>query len=175
MFNIQVSNPEFLVCEGLVVDDVFDALEYIFIENTERCIFFYSHQPLSIDYKYDMGSVLNDFLELIIQLSSMKHGEYAVGGSSNGFMYLWRLKYFDKVHIALEDDTAIHFGHIPIHRKAMSIPIEDFLSEWKSLFIFVIKVIDLSGIKMSSIVEYDAIKSVILRIDELGFFYRSSK
>lgn len=148
MFYIQTSNPQVLICTE-VVPSIRNVPSLIFPRRTENAFVFYNSHPLRLDYKYDLGLMIDEIIQMMQALFEDDFSSYECHFNSDGFMYGFDIiNKGPKLEVSIVDRFVIG-GGLPYNMKhTIHISKEQFLAEWTMLIFKLFNCILKSGISI---------------------------
>ena len=175
-FTIEVGNPIFRSTREEQVEYLYQAIETIFPDDTEKAYLLWNLVPVRIDYKYDLYILIDDIPPLLNALLNSDRGSHRVGWGSSSFNAEWNIEWADGiVKIGSQwNSIAGAYEALLNSRSQLEMEKDVFLSEWKALLRKIIEAIDKSVIAIANQAELDSLRRLESAIPKLGRFYRSS-
>ncbi len=132
---MQASNPDF---EKLCDDSdstLSDAMETVFLMNTEDAYMIWRHISIPLSYKYDLSYMIDDILNLIEQLQKEMCGTKYISWLPDTFRSDWKVEWKNGKLIIYAEWYNITGGLEKILNKdnCLQMNIDDFLKEWKKI------------------------------------------
>ena len=153
-FYIQTSNPKTRCMADCNDKTLAEAIESIFLLNTESAILMWNHIGIPLSYKYDISYMMDDILILLNSLQSRERGELAIQWLPDTFRCDWTIRWdMEKLDIQSRwENTVGHLEALLNERPNIALKKEDFIREWKSILGIVITSLrnygyDVKGIK----------------------------
>lgn len=174
-FAIQVSNPKWIELGGKIFEDIYQAVQYVFVADTEDAILFWNHVPVKLSYKYDLYVMIWSLLDLLEEIVAQEHGESRVRWGSNTFDGEWLIKWAGSTI----DVTARWISVVGNHeehlnrRPSLCIEKDEFLGEWASLLDQLQRCLNSSGVRIAGD-DLGRISKLTQGIKMRGVLYRAS-
>lgn len=175
-FAIQVCNPIVQSPIEGQVEYLYQAINTIFPDCTEKAYLLWNLIPVRIDYKYDLYVLIDDIPPLLDALLSFDRGSHRVGWGSSSFNAEWNLEWADGcVKIASQwNSVAGAYEALLNNRSKLEMEKDVFLWEWKALLVKIIEAIDFSGIKIANQAELDSLRRLEAAIAKQGRLYTAT-
>ncbi len=175
-FTIQVGDPLVKSTKQERVEYLYQAIETIFLDDTENAYLLWNLVPVRIDYKYDLYVLIDDIPPLLNALLNSEQGSHRVGWGSSSFNAEWNIEWGDGILKIVSQWNSIAGAYEALLNSRSKLEMEKnlFLSEWKALLRKIIEAIDFSGITIVNQAELDYLRSLESAIPKLGRFYISS-
>lgn len=140
-FYIQASNPRIL--HGAESDDkcLSDAIESVFVSNTENVILVWNYISIPLSYKYDISYMIEDILNLLSTIQKTEKGKMEIHWLPDTFRCNWLVTWKDG-QLQIESKWECTVGHLEglLNEKPnITLPIKVFINEWKEVLSNVIK------------------------------------
>ena len=135
-FIIQLSNPTIESEVPTAVSDFSEAIEALFISNTEDAILIWDNIPIRLNYKYDISVIVDDLVPLLEQLSSnSEQGNHVIYFASSSFSTEWSLEWVNSLlKINSRWYTIVgNYEELLNEHGTIELTINEFLGEWKPL------------------------------------------
>jgi hypothetical protein len=178
-FCIQVSSPR-LVSEPpneSEIDTLSDAIEALYLLETERAYISWNWINVPLSYKYDVSVIVDDVVSMLSGLLSSDTGECAVTWPSSVFHATWDLRWRgDELTIRSHWEAVSGGGRIEALLNAHSdlkVSRPEFLGEWASLLAAVVDGLSSRYLPKSVTEELDEARRVLSRIALRGVLYRA--
>lgn len=166
-FYIQASNPKSQYVVNMDDETLSDVIESAFPLNTESVILSWNYISVPLSYKYDISYMMEDILKLLDALQKAKTGEMIIHWLPDTFRCNWSLNWGNgqlKIHSYWECTV----GHLEGNLNQVpniSLPIENFLNEWKEVLHMVINGVENCGYDLTKemkqlLEQYNNIKGV---------------
>lgn len=108
-----------------------EAIYTIFPMETEDAILSWGDENITLSYRYDIGTIIDDIIQMIFTLQNNNTGKWSVAWSSNTFAGSWDFKWFED-SLKIEAKWREEFGasdYLKTHTVLKTVK-ETFLSEW---------------------------------------------
>lgn len=121
-----------------------EAIEDIYMLNSEYLVMLWNHVPVLISYKYDMSILITDVLLLLKTLRTKEAGQLSIVWPSNTFRTDWLLHWrenqltIDTRWINVIGGTESLLNHVP----KLMIDKQHFCNEWKKVLEILLHDID---------------------------------
>lgn len=174
-FRIQASCPRWQGSVDPGATTIDEAVESVFSLNTEDAFIVWQHVYIPLGYKYDVGTILPDILQMIRELLAAESGEWQVSWPSNTFGTRWHFKWArDHLVVTASEWWSIVGDTEELLRKRSVVEIgkEEFVSEWKALLERVHSALTGAGYTSEMIPEIEQLAATIGRIEAPGVLYR---
>lgn len=176
-FIIQASNPRMLrFCDS---DDatLTDAIQTVFPMDTENAVLAWNNIYVPLSYKYDLSVMTDDIVQLCEEMLASPHGVRLVHWPSNTFTASWEFVWSSEV-VAVKARWACVTGCLESmlsSKPSISIPVEDFVAEWKRPLEVIRAALDLAGYTPAQIAGIRRLDAVLTRLPRYGELYRSGE
>lgn len=132
-FVIQACTPALDEAAGREFEDLADAIQGLFVMETEDAILFWNWVPIRISYKYDLSVMIDDLLPLLSAMIGTEAGRKEVEWGSNTFRATWAVEWgAGQVRIVGQwDSVAGAYEALLNSRATVEIDRDVFLHEWK--------------------------------------------
>lgn len=146
-FYIQASNPRTQNMKKSDDESLADAIESTFLLNTENAILVWHHIGIPLSYKYDISYMMEDLLKLLHCLQSKDNGEMVIHWLPDTFRCDWLIVWsHGQMKIKAHWECLVGNLEVLLNNNAqISIPIKDFISEWREVLNVVIKGLERCG------------------------------
>ena len=172
-FVIQVSNPRVVPVGATQAADLSEAIDLLFLGETEDSIVLWNLIPVRINYKYDLSVMIDDLAPLLEALCMRDAGSLPVAFGSNSFNAEWNVRW-NGGHVRIQADwhsVAGRYEDVLNSRQNLECGQTEFLQEWKMLLKKVIEVVERSGIDLADRHRFEQIRSIEARIVYPGILY----
>lgn len=173
IFFIQASNPNVVSNVEATETDLREAIEDIFELETEDAILNWNGVSIALSYKYDFSVIIDDLVEMLETIQSSSNGNHMVSWSSNTFLATWNLTW-DKHLItctATWNSISGNIEDVLTKTGNISLPVEEFLAEWKKPLERVIAGLKQAGYKPKSLVHLEKMEQLLTRLKHTGRLY----
>lgn len=143
-FYIQAGNPMIQCIADRNDKSLADAIESMFLLNTESAVLMWNHISIPLSYKYDISYMMEDILMLLNMLQSREKGELTICWLPDTFRCDWTIRW-DTEELSIHsrwENTVGNLERLLNERPNISLKKDDFIKEWKSILGIVI-----SGLK----------------------------
>ncbi len=175
-FFIQASNP--IVGSDLKAteDDLREAIEDIFVMDTEDAILNWNGVPIALSYKYDISVIVDDLIEMLSVITSSSVGEHSVSWPSNTFRASWRLTWGEGLLTCAATWHSVSGGveELLAQTGSISMPTADFLAEWRAPLERVIGGLRKAGYRPEFLAAFDQAQQIARRLERPGRLYGGS-
>lgn len=174
-FRIQAGCPRSVKTVDPDAATIDEAVESVFLLDTEDAILVWQLVHIPLGYKYDVGTCLRDIVAMVKALLSAESGEHYVDFPSNTFGARWRLEWkVDRLVVSALDWRVVVGGVEDLlrERSVVSLGKSEFICEWKALLERVYCALVGAGYSASKICEIEDLKSVVDQMPEYGVLYR---
>jgi hypothetical protein len=111
-----------------------DAIYTIYPLETEDAVLFWGDERIALSYRYDIGTIIDDLLEMVFALCGNSTGEWSVAWPSNSFASNWHFRWSENVlRITAEWREEFEASDYLINNNLLVIEKGLFLGEWKSI------------------------------------------
>lgn len=135
VFAIQIGNPQ--VKSKVVSEDrkISEAIESIFLMNTEDMIMIWNNIRIPLSYKYEISYMIDDILLMLNRITSEDSGCLSIHWLPDVFRCNWNVKWNeDKVFVESQWENVIGHLELLLNRcNRLEMNKKAFVSEWKSL------------------------------------------
>lgn len=152
-FYIQVSNPKLQKILNPEDECLSDAIESVFLLNTENAIMSWNYISIPLSYKYDISYMMEDLLNLLHCLQSMDTGEMVIHWLPDTFRCNWSILW-ECGELKIQSHWECTVGHLEKllnDNSQVLISIKDFVNEWKGILYTVIEGLESCGYSDSRI------------------------
>lgn len=142
---------------------------------TEAAILVWNHVCVPISYKYDVSVLIDDLFEMVEFLLAGSNGDKGVSFPSDTFRVKWNLSV---THNVLRVDskwlsTVGGTEELLNRNSEITMPVGDFLSEWKSLFAMLLDCLSRAGYEPGYSDETRTLQRLERSIPGTGRLYQS--
>lgn len=134
-FYIQAGNPRFCRAMDEKDETLSDAMESIFLLNTESAVMAWNHISIPLSYKYDISYMLDDLLNLLNGMQQAASGEMTIHWLPDTFRCDWQVTW-NQGKMDIQSNWECTVGHLERllnDNSRISIPVKHFESEWKEV------------------------------------------
>lgn len=174
-FWIQAGCPRSTSPDQRSATTIDEAVEHLFLRETEDAIIVWRHVHIPLSYKYDVGTILTDVLTMVDTLLATDSGEWQVDWPANTFAARWRFAW-NAGHLVV---TATEWRSVvgdtePLLRARSRLEIEkiSFVCEWKMVLVRVHEALRDSVYASKDLGWATWLESTIGRIPAWGALYR---
>ena len=135
-FWIQASCPRWHRSVDPDAATIDEAVESVFSSETEDALIVWRHVYIPLSYKYDVGTILRDVLQMIRELLATESGEWQVDWPSNTFGARWHFKWEgDRLVVTASEWRSVvgDTEDLLRSRSVLQIGKLEFVCEWKAL------------------------------------------
>lgn len=174
-FWIQASCPRWQTprkVEGLTIDE---AIEAVFPRDTEDALVVWRHVYIPLSYKYDVGTILRDVLQMVRELLASDSGEWQVDWPSNTFGARWHFRWTGErlVVTSLEWRSVVgDTEELLRERSTLEIGRSEFVFEWKALLERARDALIGAGYTFETLPELERLVETVRNIAGYGVLYR---
>lgn len=146
-FYIQAGNPMMQCIVDYSDKFLADAIESIFLLNTENAILMWNYISIPLSYKYDISYMMGDILKMLNVLQSKEKGELTIHWLPDTFRCDWTI-WWDTKKINIHSHWENTVGHLEMllnEKPNISLKKDDFIKEWKSILGIVISGLEKCG------------------------------
>ncbi len=174
IFFIQAGTPGFRPVLDENDETLSDAVESIFLLNTESAVMAWNHISIPLSYKYDIGYMLDDLLYLLKCIRQVDTGEVTIHWLPDTFRCDWHITWN---HGQMEiqscwECTVGHLENLLNDNSRISIPVPHFVSEWKAVFCNVADGLKKSGYDENRIRGMRQLSEQLSLMGHKGILYR---
>lgn len=174
IFCIQASAPKY--CDTIDVNDncLSEAIESVFSLHTENAIMMWNHVSIPLSYKYDISYMIDDIIKLIGNLQDKVEGEMIIQWLPDTFRSNWKVKWVDGM-VSICSDWECTVGQLEIilnRQNNITLPVSDFINEWKRLLEIVIAGLKYAGYDKIRIGGMNELLNECDRIPGIGILYQ---
>lgn len=171
-FLIQAGRPATIASMDPGDETIFDAIETVFPMNTEDAVMSWNRILIKISYKYDLGQVIYDVLDLLEWVIAGHEGKTLVQWGSSTFFGVWNLiRRRDELEITAEWQTVV--GNLEKELNARPIVVmtaSAFLREWKRPLEIVMSALVGAGYT-EKLGGFARLRDLVAKIDAPGVLY----
>ena len=173
-FCIQASNPKNYFIVDSKDECISDAIETIFPLNTENAILMWNHICIPLSYKYDISYMIEDVLTLINSILCNDFGNMKLHWLPDTFRSDWIIMWRDgMIHINSHwESTVGNLETILNCNNSISLPIVDFLGEWKQILFLLVSSLKKSGYDENKLRGMSKLINICERIEQFGTLYK---
>ncbi|XXY54989.1 hypothetical protein WME91_28040 [Sorangium sp. So ce269] len=174
-FWIQASCPRW---HGPVDSDattIDEALESVFLRDTEDAFIVWRRVYIPLSYKYDVGTILPDVLQMVEELLGAESGEWQVDWPSNTFGAKWHFKWQGERMVVTATEWRSVVGDtegLLRTRSVLEIEKSEFVFEWKALLQKAHDALCEAGYTSEALPQLERLTVTIRRIAAFGVLYR---
>lgn len=174
VFAIQVGNP--LVNMKVDNEDtkISEAIESIFLLNTEDLIMIWNNIRIPLSYKYDVSYMIDDILLLLKRINSEEFGSLSIHWLPDVFRCDWNMKWNkDEIYIEAQWENVIgHLEELLNKYDRISMNKYDFIYEWKALLNILCNRLAECGYKETALVDMNKLVEQYNHIKDVGILYK---
>ncbi|WP_437780388.1 hypothetical protein [Sorangium sp. So ce1097] len=174
-FWIQASCPRWQMPRDLEVSTVDEAIEAVFHRGTEDAFVVWRHVYIPLSYKYDVGAILQDVLQMVGELLAADSGEWQVDWPSNTFGARWHFAWAGERLVITASEWRSVVGdteELLRRRSVLEIGKSEFVFEWKALLERVRDALIGAGYTFDALPELERLVEALRRIVGYGALYR---
>lgn len=175
VFAIQVGNPRV----NMKVDDedtkISEAIESIFLLDTEDLIMIWNNIRIPLSYKYDVSYMIDDILLMLKMLSSEEVGNLSIQWLPDVFRCNWNINW-NKDEISIEAQWENIIGHLEelLNKyNRISMNTDDFIYEWKALLSILCNRLTQCGYKETALIDMNKLVEQYNNIKDVGIMYKN--
>lgn len=135
-FWIQASNPRWHTSTDPGATTLDEAVESVFPSDTEDAFVVWRHVYVPLGYKYDVGTILRDVIEMVRVLLGSESGDWRVTWPSNTFAATWRFEWAgDRLVVVASEWIQVVGDTEGLLRERPTIRLGrlEFVQEWRSI------------------------------------------
>lgn len=173
-FYIQASNPRTQNVKNFDDVNLSDAIESIFLLNTEKAILVWNYISIPLSYKYDISYMMDDLLELLHYLQSVDNGKMTIHWLPDTFRCDWSIVW-NHGQMDIQSHWECTVGSLETllnNHSRISIPVKHFISEWREVLNIIIKGLDRCGYNESEIRGMQQLLELFSNIKDRGILYQ---
>lgn len=174
-FWIQASCPRWQTPRELEVSTVDEAIEAVFPRDTEDAFVVWRHVYIPLSYKYDVGTILQDVLQMVGKLLAADSGEWQVDWPSNTFGARWHFKWAGERLVVTSSEWRSVVGDtedLLRGRSVLEMGKSEFVFEWKALLERVRDALIGAGYTFDALPELEPLVETARNIPGYGVLYR---
>ncbi len=173
-FFIQASSPIVGSDVQATEDDLREAIEDVFVIDTEDAIMNWNGVSIALSYKYDISVIVDDLIDMLLAVKSSGFGEHQVNWPSNTFHATWRIAWDERELRCAATWYSISGGVEDLLERTGGIRLtrEEFLAEWKVLLERVVAGLKEVGYCPKSVAGLDQLEQLIIQLARPGRLYR---
>jgi len=174
-FRIQVNCPRI---SGILNEDdesLDEAIETVFLLNTETMIMIWNDVYIPLTYKYDLSVIMKDIMIMLEKLCNSSSGKLTIHWPSNTFSSIWNFQWEDnKLKIDTRWFTVIGDTEGLLNsRNVIEIDKTSFIQEWKTLLLKIRWALEESGYNSAKIPEMERLAHHCNIIPGGGILYQA--
>lgn len=173
-FYIQAGNPRLQDEINFNDESLSDAIESLFILNTESAILMWNHICVPLSYKYDISYMIEDILDLLFSLQKKEFGRKTIEWLPDTFRCNW-LIVWNAGNMEIQSKWECTIGHLEqILNKVpcVMLSVDTFLSEWKEVLRIIINGLEKGGYDDVHIKGMGHLREQFECIENFGVLYR---
>lgn len=173
-FVLQGSQPRTLGTHDPQDESLGDAIQTVFMSNTERAIMLWHQWGILLDYRYDWGVIVDDVVVMIGRLQSELSGSCVIEWPSNTFSARWKLEWnADELSVDTHWQAVRGVAVETLNgRSRIRVLRDQFLNEWKRPLQIIAEALFAAGYAGSSLRGFQALVDVLAQIKGEGVLYR---
>lgn len=173
-FYIQSSSPRSRCVADQDDETLAEAIESMFLLNTENAILIWDHISIPLSYKYDISYMMEDILILLNKLQDRTNGELTIHWLPDTFRCDQTFRWgSESLHIHSHwENTVGHLETLLNECPDLSLDKMDFIREWKSILGTVIAGLKKCGYEEKKIKGMDLLLKLYKSIKGDGILYR---
>lgn len=173
-FYIQAGNPRVRYRAVLEQRVLSEAIEDMFLLNTENVILSWNYIGIPVSYKYDISYMIGDILNLAYALQTCAEGNIKIDWLPDTFRCDWSVRWENNI-IEIESYWECTVGHLEdiLNKKnKIKITVNEFLNEWKKVLENIITGLNVCGYDPESIPEMKKLLDLYNSIKGVGVLYQ---
>jgi len=133
-----------------------EAIYTIFPMETEDAKLYWGTEEISLSYRYDISTMIDDIIHMIIALQSENNGEFSVDWPSNTFAVNWNMVWVGD-SLKITSHWREEFNATEYLKKNNIIKINRyiFLKEWKNILEILIQNLEYSGYNKQNLIDME--------------------
>jgi hypothetical protein len=173
-FIIQASNPRAELIHDIEDESLSDAVQAVFPMETEDMLMVWNGIYVPLSYKYDVSLMVDDILDLCGNLLAATEGHRVIWWPSNTFAAVWDVKWCSNVVTIKAQWHRVVGGTEALlaAKPCISIPVDDFLAEWKRPLELVADALRGAGYTQEQISRVSDIDEAVVKLPMHGQLYR---
>src|SRR5882762_688622 len=132
-FAIQASNPRTRATFDATAENLSDAIESVFLRETEYALLIWNWICIPLSYKYDLSLMVDDIVDLVEDMVRETMGHRMIHWPSNTFASTWNVKWQDgKVMINATWECVLGKTEgLLAERSMIAAELAQFVGEWR--------------------------------------------
>jgi hypothetical protein len=172
-FWIQASDPQYTANYSAADTSLSDALETVFLLETEDAFVVWKHRFIPLGYKYGFSCIIDDLIKLIGAMLAENTGQMVVEWPCNTFNAKWNVTWTTEDVRVESNWISVSGGLTESLNQAGSISLKKsaFLAEWKMPFDKILAALTASGYNRTNFGEIANLESIVRALPERGYLY----
>lgn len=179
-FTIQCGHPTIREVKPREFKTLADLFPYLFSENEESAYLFWFGTPIRLHYTYELYQNINEISGLCWLLQKEDSGELTASFMLEQLIMDWHITWSNgNVQIKSEFTSRMHsydvYAQFLNKKQELTMPLEDFLAEWKTLLMQLSKAIKASRMTIEDGIErrrYEVMLRAEKKISKHGRLYQ---
>lgn len=173
-FYIQAGNPR--LCGKIDMEDkkLSDAIETVFLLNTENAIMVWNHINIPLSYKYDISYMMDDLLKLLRCLYENEAGTMTIHWLPDTFRCNWFIMW-QHGQMKIESHWECTVGNLEgllNNHSEISLPVNAFANEWKEVLRIITAGLKRCGYDEDKIKDMKQLFKQYELIADVGYLYK---
>ncbi|MGB0356673.1 MAG: hypothetical protein ACPGC9_00345 [Cytophagales bacterium] len=173
-FFLQASQPRLAKTPNYPENSLSDAIEEIYLANSEDMIMRWNWIYVPLNYKYDLSYIIVDIMQILEALLGQDRGRFETSFPSCDFAVTWKLHWsgpqlkIDSHWEGVVGGTEPQLNAQPL----LEIDKRSFLCEWKKPLVQVLADLRRAGYDTTLLPEMGRLQRIVAQIPEFGLLYR---
>jgi hypothetical protein len=155
-FKIQPSNPQNNSTFDKEDGKLSEAIYTIFPLETEDAVLSWGEADISLSYRYDIATMIDDLIEMLFTLHDQKAGEWRVAWPSNSFAATWTFEWSGddlKIKATWREEFQAD-DYLKAH-DTITVGKSFFLEEWRAVIVVLIDNLTECGYSINNLSDMD--------------------
>jgi hypothetical protein len=172
-FVIQASNPRSVRATSQEDASLSDAIQSVFLLDTENAFLVWNWIYVPLSYKYDLSLMVTDAVELVDAMTAEDIGHQVIEWPSNTFAATWKIDWADgQATIVATWDCVVGNTEVLLNAKStVVIGVREFLREWRRPFEIIASALEDAGYTGDALPGVARLRRAIAKIDRPGILY----
>ena len=174
-FYIQVSNPKGTINNYDGNNTCLsEAIEDVFLLNTENAFICWNHIYVPVSYKYDISYMIDDIMKIIKKLQEKEQGSITICWLPDTFRSDWNIEWQgEELFITSHwESTVGNLEELLNENNCIKLSTTQFINEWKKVLGIIIDVLQHNGYCEKNLDGMKDLISVFESINDVGVIYK---
>jgi hypothetical protein len=181
-FQIQLGHPKILAPENKAFDRLAEVFPKLFAENEESAYLFWHQIPIRWHYTYEWYANVDDIIAILWLIYSKQEGANKVKFMTDTLFIDWEVRWNDtdiiikSTFLERRQSSKLYAEALNKHQQ-LEISKNDFIAEWNTLILQIIKCFTSAKIKITDereIIKFQMLEKIAANFHQYGTLYIKS-